>query len=381
MVFRIESSELGSKVEIKGTLYLTTIRIVFVPSITNTYFTAIDLPLQGITQDKFEQPIFGSNYLQGTIAPVPGRGLINPAKFRLYFHDGGAGTFLHVYFGLMEKLHHTPRVSVNTHPPPLFTAPQLQSFIEEQQAYVDPSDPSVLYIAQPEVTQVTAPGVIPNTGVPNGGWNNFPPPQQPMPSSSGSQGSSGYYVGGNAPMMMNQNNNLDEDPSVPSYPSKSSVSSYPPQQTGVPPSVPNMYPPPVSSSSTTTIITSGIVVPPSSSPSSVPQINPTYANYATNNSNAYPPMSSQPQPNPAYNSGYGAPVMMYNQQQPSSQTMPPNNSYPPTMTYPPQATANGYGPPAMMYQQQQQQQQQQYNAQQPGPATQYGNGTVIRGFF
>jgi len=331
MVLRLDSSDLGSKVEIKGTLYLTTIRIVFVPSVMNTYFTAIDLPLQGITDDKFEQPIFGSNHLMGTIAPVPGRGLVNPAKFRLYFHDGGAGTFLHVYFGLMEKIHHAPRVSVTSHPPPLFTPPQMQSFMEEQQAYIDPSDPSVLYIAQPEVTQVMAPGIQPNSGVPNGGWG-VPPSNNP-----------GMYPPPTTTAVQTQ---YSEDPTNPTKPTPTAPPSYS-----------------STSSSTTTIITSGI---PPSQVNQLPPVNPSYANFSTTS-------STQPQPNPAYynsNSGYGPPAMIYNQQQP--QQAPPN-SYPPT-AYPPTAyPPTGYGPPAMYAPQQ--------PGQQPAPNSQYGNTTVIRGLF
>lgn len=52
------------KVTAKGIVYLTTARMVFVNAkFQEEKFKAFDIPLAFLYGEKFQQPIFGSNYL------------------------------------------------------------------------------------------------------------------------------------------------------------------------------------------------------------------------------------------------------------------------------------------------------------------------------
>jgi hypothetical protein len=137
----------GFKVKAKGTLYLTTVRMTFVPEKPSSGLPAIDIPLQGITEEDACQPIFGANYLKGTVAPVPNRGLVGPAKFKLYFMSGGCTVFWRAFFAIMEKYRMADEAARNA----LFMSPPaVQSFVSHMAtAFVDPSDPSVIFITQP----------------------------------------------------------------------------------------------------------------------------------------------------------------------------------------------------------------------------------------
>jgi hypothetical protein len=146
IAFTAETREFG-KLSGTGSIYLTTVRVCFVLDRPTATLAAFDIPLEGISGERFQQPIFGANYLQLSVAPVPGRGLSSPAAVRLTFNQGGCNTFLRIFFGLMERVHaeYAARAS-------LLAASSVQSFLQEvQAAYVDPSDPSVIYLTQPAV--------------------------------------------------------------------------------------------------------------------------------------------------------------------------------------------------------------------------------------
>jgi hypothetical protein len=157
-----------SKIEAKGELVVTTVRMCFLPTHPVGAFTGLDIPFSGITGEDFKQPIFGANALEGTVAPVPGRGLDRPARFRLAFNEGGCGTFLHVFFGLIERHRKADEEARRA----FFTAPRaVETFIHEQQAYVDPSDPSILFIVQPAAAAVQPTyAAPPPTSAANAGW-------------------------------------------------------------------------------------------------------------------------------------------------------------------------------------------------------------------
>jgi hypothetical protein len=60
------------------------------------------VPLALLTHESFNQPIFGCNNLSGATTPLAGGGLSGTANFWLYFKSGGVGTFLPLFFGLLE---------------------------------------------------------------------------------------------------------------------------------------------------------------------------------------------------------------------------------------------------------------------------------------
>ena len=156
-----ESAEAGKFACARGRLVVTTLRLCFLPA-PGAGGRAVDVPLQGITTEKFQQPFFGANYLEGLVEAVPGRGLVNRIKFRFTFSNGGCGTFLRVFFQLIEQ--HRLLLAAQRQqlaPPPgpaLFFAPQqMQAWMGQQQAFVDPADPSVLYLVQPPQPQAPQP--------------------------------------------------------------------------------------------------------------------------------------------------------------------------------------------------------------------------------
>jgi hypothetical protein len=116
--------------------------------------------VQGISDEDFCQPIFGANYLKGVVAPVPTRGLAAPSKFRLYFSQGGCTTFLNFFFKIMEKYKVADEMARTAF---LESQRAVQSWVADQQAYVDPSDPSVIFVTQPAA--VEAQPRLPRTAV------------------------------------------------------------------------------------------------------------------------------------------------------------------------------------------------------------------------
>ena len=102
----------------------------------------------------------------GRVAPVPGRGLEAPAPFQIYFFKGGCGTFLRVLFhflGTYREMDANARAA--------FLAPaNMHVQMPTLQAFVDPSDPSRLFLSQPPAPAAAAP---PPGG---GGGGGAPPP-------------------------------------------------------------------------------------------------------------------------------------------------------------------------------------------------------------
>jgi len=103
-----------------------------------------DLPLATLVNESFNQPIFGANNLSGESPPLEGTGLQDIIKWVLYFNNGGVGTFLPLFFRLLSEMRNRMAQSEPTN---AFTSVEAQQII--QAAYVDPNDPSKLYVSQP----------------------------------------------------------------------------------------------------------------------------------------------------------------------------------------------------------------------------------------
>ena len=131
-------------------LYLSTLRIVFVSN-GGGGMEAFDLPLATMRNEKFNQPIFGANNMTGTNAPLPDTGLSEDIKWTLAFKDGGVGTFLPLFFRVLQEMRqrmnqqNEVQYEHNFAPP---VAPQVAQQIVHA-AYVDPNDPTKLYVSQP----------------------------------------------------------------------------------------------------------------------------------------------------------------------------------------------------------------------------------------
>ena len=132
-----------------GSVFLTHLRIVFtakkpVALGDGQFFEAFDFPLNTLAQEQFHQPIFGANYLSGVVQPIAGMGLPGPAEFRITFKEGGCGTFLYCFMRALREARVASRAAASGAARPSISA-------AVPSAFVDPSDPSVIFVVQPDV--------------------------------------------------------------------------------------------------------------------------------------------------------------------------------------------------------------------------------------
>lgn len=160
---------------------VTTVRVVILPPAHTVNFRAFDIPFQGISAEKFVQPIFGANRLEMDVAMVLGRGLASggPIHATLTFNEGGCNRFLRVFFALVEK---NRQAISSPQAQAILAAPQAW-VTSEMEAYVDPSDPSVIYVTQAPTSQQPVapvqPVMQPQAAYAPAGAFYSPAPQQP----------------------------------------------------------------------------------------------------------------------------------------------------------------------------------------------------------
>lgn len=148
----------GTELKCSGTLFLSTLRIVVVAERSSSSsiwaavgmerranLSAFDMPLATLREEKFNQPIFGANNLTGTSPPLDGSGFNEDIKWCISFNNGGVGTFLPLYFRLLAEMRQrmTQEVAPNA---PVHSNVEVQTML--QAAYVDPSDPTKLFVPQ-----------------------------------------------------------------------------------------------------------------------------------------------------------------------------------------------------------------------------------------
>jgi len=137
-----------TKFDGKGDLYLSTLRLVFVSRGSGS-LQGFDMPLATLQNESFNQPIFGANNLSGSSPPLEGTGLTETIKWALYFNNGGVGTFLPLFFRLIQDMRArmSPMQSAQPQEPRGLSETDTQQLM--QAAFVDPNDPSKLYVSQP----------------------------------------------------------------------------------------------------------------------------------------------------------------------------------------------------------------------------------------
>mmetsp|Transcript_32661 Transcript_32661/g.97012 ORF Transcript_32661/g.97012 Transcript_32661/m.97012 type:complete len:198 (+) Transcript_32661:82-675(+) len=138
----------GQKLKGTGIFFLSSKRIVFVAKDKSSRpdFKSFEIPLAKLEKPKFHQPIFGANYLSGNVHPLQpceGGPLAGskPTSFYLTFYSGGCGTFLPCFYDIMariQELEESKEWDQLSGPRKL-----------DHMAFVDPGDPSVLYLSQP----------------------------------------------------------------------------------------------------------------------------------------------------------------------------------------------------------------------------------------
>lgn len=144
----------GGNVNAKGTIYLSNIRMVFVPIKPMGNFAAFDMPLLYIHGEKFNQPIFCCNNISGFVDPVvpdnESRALYSTHSFKILFKEGGCGTFVPLFFNLLGSVRRYNQQSsrAESQMDPLQAA---QTPVDEmmRHAYVDPNDPTRIFLQQP----------------------------------------------------------------------------------------------------------------------------------------------------------------------------------------------------------------------------------------
>lgn len=148
----------GGHVKAKGIIYLSNIRMVFVATKPVGSFVAFDMPLLFVHGEKFNQPIFFCNNISGVVEPVvpddQHRALYSTHSFKILFKEGGCGTFVPLFFNLISSVRQYNQHMA--HAPPN-SAPQMdplqaaQTPVDEmmRHAYVDPNDPTRIFLQQP----------------------------------------------------------------------------------------------------------------------------------------------------------------------------------------------------------------------------------------
>ncbi len=99
--------------------------------------------------------MFKANYLQGTVAPLADGGLPSPASFKLYFKDGGCGTLLVLFLRALREVRRG-LIATAASERTLANSVTLGKLAADTSALVDPSDPTVIYVSQPDFRE-TAP--------------------------------------------------------------------------------------------------------------------------------------------------------------------------------------------------------------------------------
>jgi WW domain-binding protein 2 len=146
---------------VPGVLYLTTARLVFIASTADpSGLVAFALPLAALSADTdFKQPLFSPNNLAGKVSATGGE----THSFKLEFREGGTGTFLPLYFNLLELNRVLAArgggggggsadagAAPAAGPPPPAPAPAAPPKPDVATAFVDPSDPTKLFLTEPE---------------------------------------------------------------------------------------------------------------------------------------------------------------------------------------------------------------------------------------
>ncbi|KAJ3678199.1 hypothetical protein LUZ60_002002 [Juncus effusus] len=148
----------SGRVKAKGTIYLSNIRMVFVANKPVGNFFAFDLPLLYVHGEKFNQPIFFCNNISGFVEPVvpedQNRALYSTHSFKILFKEGGCGTFIPLFFNLIKSVrqyNQQAAAAANAPPPRVDPLRAAQTPVEDmmRHAYVDPNDPTRIFLQQP----------------------------------------------------------------------------------------------------------------------------------------------------------------------------------------------------------------------------------------
>lgn len=142
---KFSASSGRTKLSASGTLYLSTLRMVVVCN-QGSSFNGFDMPLATMQNERFNQPIFGANNMTGSNPPLDGSGFEGDIKWTIYFNHGGVGTFLPFFFRLLQDMRARMQQQQQQSAAVGMNMVDVQSMV--QGAFVDPSDPTRLYVPE-----------------------------------------------------------------------------------------------------------------------------------------------------------------------------------------------------------------------------------------
>ena len=93
-----------NKIDAYGTLYISTLRMVFVNEKAGSDTRGFDIPLATLYKESFNQPIFGANNMTGLSPPLDLPEGADHWKWCISFRNGGVGTFLPFFFRLLQEM-------------------------------------------------------------------------------------------------------------------------------------------------------------------------------------------------------------------------------------------------------------------------------------
>ncbi|KAL2938861.1 UPF0664 stress-induced protein C29B12.11c [Bienertia sinuspersici] len=169
--FEVDKIPGSGKVKAKGTIYLSNIRMVFVASkpagnfmhlicLWKDHFITVNvLEAQKfylhVHDEKFNQPIFHCNNISGYVEPVvpesENRALYSTHSFKILFKEGGCGTFIPLFFNLINSVRQYNASAAPVSEPRVDPLRAAQTPVDDmmRHAYVDPNDPTKIYLQQP----------------------------------------------------------------------------------------------------------------------------------------------------------------------------------------------------------------------------------------
>jgi len=118
------------------------LRVVFVADKYQVSdFKSFDIPIANLYGEDVVMPIFGNHYLKGSVRPLFGL-LPGDSHFKLWFYNGNSNTFIRILSRMIE----IQRKGQYQQPA---QNPYIQQFTSgnfDRKAFVDPDDPTVVYI-------------------------------------------------------------------------------------------------------------------------------------------------------------------------------------------------------------------------------------------
>ena len=142
------TSDINGQHEGEGNIFLTSKRLVLIPTKHSSSFKAVEFPLNLFYDESFKQPFFGKNYLIAKSYPIFASPLGN-LTIQIWFRNSHSGTFINALFTLLDSLRNNDN---KNHDEKILTALKNNNITEY--FAIDPDDPSDVYQIQPESVNI-----------------------------------------------------------------------------------------------------------------------------------------------------------------------------------------------------------------------------------